>query len=672
MSDQKKMDKNKSKAQLIRENTELRELMELYRTLYESSNDAIMMLTPGKGFFNGNPATIKLFRCKDHDDFATRTPGGLSPVYQPDGTLSETKVQQVITVAMKKGSHFFEWRHKRVNGEEFDATVLLTRMELHGETIVQATVRDISEKKRFEEELKRAKDEAEAANKARGQFLAHMSHEIRTPMNSITGMANLLQDTGLTPKQRQYAEMIQHSAKHLLSIIDDILDLSRIEAGKLSIDSVDFNLVTLMQETAEILTPSIHEKKLEFSVKIDEGLPTLLRGDPGRLRQVLINLGGNAVKFTQQGQISVSVGLEWQDNNAVILQFEIADTGIGIPLALQEALFDSFTQADASFSGKYGGSGLGLAISKQLVELMGGNITVESTEGRGSVFRFTAEFQVPLPSGVQENLELEEAAITKSAAELLDEVDKPGNLILLVEDNTVNQQLMIDQFCRAGFDRETILTALNGREGVETALARQPDLVLMDIQMPQMDGNQAIAELREKGYNLPIVALSAIVIKEDIEKTMKAGADGYITKPVDFDTFFLQIIRHLKKKPPPSPPPRYTPVPEGEKKEFKISNNISKKLREVFFDDAKSKLHTLQQVTGVRSFREKKEEIKVIAHGYKGYARHVGLLNLEAAAIELNHAIKKNAPEDNILVLIQKITGVLNRVVEEYEHDNKK
>jgi len=277
----------------------------------------------------------------------------------------------MIETVIREGSHVFEWTHKKLTGKEFPCIVLLTRMQLLGETIIQATVRDISVQKKAEAALILAKNAAEDATRAKSEFLANMSHEIRTPLNGVIGMTGLLQDTDLNAEQHEYAEIAHISGEMLLSLINDILDFSKIEARKLELEILNFNLRSMLKDTADLLALGAHEKGLELVCQVDPSVPSLLRGDPGRLRQILVNLGGNAVKFTDNGKIVIRISLESEDERNATIRFAVSDTGIGIPPNRQDSLFSPFIQVDGSTTRKYGGTGLGLAISKQLAELMG-------------------------------------------------------------------------------------------------------------------------------------------------------------------------------------------------------------------------------------------------------------------------------------------------------------
>jgi PAS domain S-box-containing protein len=369
---------------------ELRESKDKYQLLYDSSADAIMTLTPQDGFLSGNAAAVMIFGCRDEEEFISRTPASLSPEFQSDGVTSDFKAQEMMKIAIEEGSHFFDWRHRRMDGSEFDATVLLTRVALDGRLGLQATVRDVSIQRRWERELAHAKEAAEAANQAKSEFLANMSHEIRTPMNGVIGMSDLLMETDLSDDQKEYAEIIRTCGNQLMMVITDILDFSKLEAGKMEIETIDFDLAAVVSEARDMLAGEALAKGLELSCRISPETPLLVRGDPGRLRQVLLNLAGNAVKFTDSGTVSIIVSSIEDTATRSTVHFAVRDTGIGIPPDRIDRLFQSFSQVDSSTTRSYGGTGLGLAISKQIAELMGGQIGVHSAEGQGSTFWFTA------------------------------------------------------------------------------------------------------------------------------------------------------------------------------------------------------------------------------------------------------------------------------------------
>jgi PAS domain S-box-containing protein len=526
---------------------ELRESEEKYRLLFSKEKDAIMLFDLAcRQFIDVNEAAVALYgysreeflNMKVLDIYADRSAveDGLEDI---NGPLLATPPQGENEINLR-------W-HKKKDGTIFPVDIAAAPFSWQGKNMICEIIRDISEQYKIEEQLRAAKTSAEQASRMKSEFLSMVSHEIRTPITGVLGMLDLLMETLLDEKQRKLAQTAHLSAENLLVIINDVLDFSKIEADKIILEQIPFRLVCLIKETIEIVKPPASMKNLLITVDIDPAIPTWLMGDPIRLKQILLNLAGNAVKFTDKGSVTLRVMLKKQTKNHVFLRFEVVDTGIGIASDKVQYLFQPFTQQDGTTTRRYGGTGLGLAISKRLVELMNGHIGVLSQEGHGSTFWV----DLFLSSEVNNYDETYHPIPCPDDFALLNcpyqEPYLAGRTVLLVEDNPINQEIVYQYLKKWGI---TVDVATNGQECLARVSQGAYDLILMDCQMPEIDGFEATQAIRLQemtlNHHIPIIAMTAYAMTGDKERCLAAGMDDYISKPLSRQELQSVLAKWLK------------------------------------------------------------------------------------------------------------------------------
>ena len=500
----------------------LRSSEERYRLLFERNVAGVYRAALDGRLIDCNDACARIFGLGSREEALAHR---LWDIYD----LADRREEVMSRLLEERSLTHFEVRVRSRDGRSLWilANVTLLDGEDGKPELIEGVLIEITERKLAEIEMRKAKEAAEAASRAKSEFLANMSHEIRTPMNAIIGMTELALDSPLTSQQREYLGLVKSSADSLLTVINGILDFSKVEAGKLEIERIEFRLRESLDETVMLLGLRAHQKGLDLSCHVKPDVPSLVVGDPDRLRQILVNIVGNAIKFTEQGKVVISVEAESAGERAVLVHFSVKDTGIGVPAEKQRMIFEAFAQVDGSTTRKYGGTGLGLTISAQLVELMGGKIWVESQEGGGSTFHFTAR------------LELQQERAGEVGAQRVPLPVRPAGTVrrplhvLVAEDCPANQMLAVRLLEKRG---HTAVVAQDGREALTAFDLGRFDVVLMDVQMPGMNGFEVTAAIRERerltGEHTPIIAMTAYAIRGDRERCLAAGMDRYLAKPI--------------------------------------------------------------------------------------------------------------------------------------------
>jgi len=551
---------------------QLRTSEEKYRSLVENSAVAYSILQDGRVKY-ANKKTIELFGYS-LEEMLSEDFNFLEDLFPPE---SRDKVSENLGRGLWGESipeyeiPMWDKNHNRIY-----AIVRNREIEYEGKPAIETQIIDITKRKKAEEEirryvtelsilvsqLKRARDVAEAANQAKSQFLANMSHEIRTPLNGVIGMIGLLMDTELNEEQRDYLETMRVSADALLTVINDILDFSKIEAGKLELENIDFDLRTLVEGVMEVFAPRARDKGLEMACLVHHEVPSLVRGDPGRLRQILINLVGNAIKFTEKGEVVVRATLDSESDTRARVRFSVTDTGIGVPEDKQKLIFDSFTQADGSPTRKFGGTGLGLAISKRLVEMMGGEIGVESREGKGSTFWFTVV--------LEKQPQAARSTITIPA-------DIRGLRVLVVDDNETNRKILRIQLKSWGCRPAEVPAGDRALELLrEAKKSGDPfQLAIIDMQMPGMDGETLgrIIKADPTISDTVLVLMTSIGLRGDARRCREIGFAAYLSKPVRGSQLYDVLVEVMSKRTLQEQPQelvtKYS-IKEGRKRKMRI------------------------------------------------------------------------------------------------------
>ena len=804
---------------------------DLYQLLYEYSKDAIVTLYPAGKFIDCNQAALDLFGADNKEIFLEFGPLDLSPEYQPNGQLTKDKEQQVAEEVINNGCSLFEWRHKKLDGTEFTASVLLTSLMIKGELIFQSTVRDITpsknamkriqdqqktikgvfdtapvgillidqdiivrqankvaakllnkttsdlinkrpgdgikcigskecgcgygkscimcplrnaiqeslennkaisgaeaevvfetdnnkrvskwfqvnikplvldnqknviviinditERKHGEQELENSKLEAEAANLAKSQFLANMSHEIRTPLNGVTGMLDLAMDEQLSSKVRNYLHTCKTSADALLNVINDILDISKIEAGKMDFEIIECSINRLLIDIELLMNPKAIEKGIDLLTEFETPVPVTFYCDPTRLRQCLINLIGNAIKFTNEGYVKTRVSM-MENNRGKFIKFDVEDTGIGIDKENHKQIFDKFSQADNTITRQFGGTGLGLSITQQLSELLGGELKLKSEKGKGSTFTLL----VPVgektdTSNLISELDRDEDRIENDAPDKV-----YTGKILVAEDNIINQKVVKTMLENAG---ATVTIVENGFQAIQKVSSGKYDMVLMDVHMPIMNGHEATEKLRSKGFNLPVVMLTADVMQKDIEASLAAGANGHLGKPINRKSLFETLDKFMPNKTIQATDridelncqvKELTELAQqNEKTEIdsnaldiensfamnldwsltigQFDDDITEEFVNIFLEDAPLFAQKIEEAIGTGNV----DEVILHAHSIKGMSAQIGAENLRQSAYNLEMAGKENRTSE-FKQLLDDVNAKLEEVMSFLKEEN--
>lgn len=511
-------------------NSKLEEELGRSRLLFECSRDGMVRLDLHGKAVEVNRRFAEMLGYTEHELLAMYA-------WDWDAVVDKPMILEMIGTLDDSGD-LFETCHRRKDGSVINVEISSSSFIWQGNKMIYCACRDITERKQYEAELAEARYLAESANRAKSEFLANMSHEIRTPMNGVLGMAELLGFTELTPRQQEYLDCVRSSGKSLLALINDVLDLSKIEAGKVELEYRVFSVRQSIQDVVNTQLSTIFKKHLDLTVSLADELPEVVKGDQLRFKQIMLNLLGNAIKFTPTGSITITADLLEQQQFSTLVRVTVRDTGIGMTPEVQQRIFEPFTQAESSTTRSYGGTGLGLSICRKLVGLMGGVITVESELGQGSCFC------LDLPFGA------DSAAADRQGADMMQSEetswDGPPLSILIAEDNGTNVLYLQSLLGKLGLGSTT---AENGRQALERWQQGGIDLILMDIQMPEMDGDEALRLIRheelQRGGHVPVIALTAYALRGDRERLLAAGFDGYLSKPLNMTALRNELQRVL-------------------------------------------------------------------------------------------------------------------------------